>query len=133
MMDKVITGVDNWGLAKECYKLPVEHTFDISNNIMESDVPLEEDFDPPYNAQQVRDNYGEETYHRLIKDPAHLWRMRTGIELIHKEPSKKELERIWANWQLMTTDQKRKSDEKSKELFDKTNAEHYAELIKTYN
>ena len=42
MMDKYITGVDNWGLAKECYKLPVEYTFDISNNIMESDVPLEE-------------------------------------------------------------------------------------------
>jgi len=42
MMDKVITGVDNWGLAKECYKLPVKYTFDISNNIMESDVPLEE-------------------------------------------------------------------------------------------
>lgn len=42
MMDKIITGVDNWGLAKECYKLPVEYTFDISNNIMESDVPLEE-------------------------------------------------------------------------------------------
>ena len=44
MMDKAITGVDNWGLAKECYKLPVKYTFDISNNIMESDIPLEEDF-----------------------------------------------------------------------------------------
>lgn len=42
MMDEAITGVDNWGLAKECYKLPVEYTFNISNNIMESDVPLEE-------------------------------------------------------------------------------------------
>jgi RimJ/RimL family protein N-acetyltransferase len=94
---------------------------------------LDEEFDPPYNEQQVRNAYGEETYQRLIKDPAHLWRMRTGIELIHREPSKKELERIWANWQLMTINQKRKSDEKSKELFGKTNAEHYAELIKTYN
>lgn len=42
MIDKYITGVDNWGLAKECYRYPVEYTFDISNNIMESDVPLEE-------------------------------------------------------------------------------------------
>lgn len=41
-MDKYITGVDNWGLAKECYEYPVKYTFDISNNIMESDVPLEE-------------------------------------------------------------------------------------------
>ena len=44
MIDKYITGVDNWGLAKECYKYPVKYTFDISNNIMESDVPLEESF-----------------------------------------------------------------------------------------
>lgn len=136
IMDKPITGVDNWGLAKECYKLPVDSTFDISDNIMESDVPSEEEiteeFDPPYNEQQVRDNYGEETYRRLIKDPAHLWRMRTGIELIHKEPSKDELERIWANWQLMSDKQKLISDKKSIQLFGKTNAENYNELIKLY-
>jgi hypothetical protein len=59
--------------------------------------------------------------------------MRTGIELIHREPSKEELERIWANWQLMSDEQKRISDKKSIELFGKTNAENYAELIKTYN
>lgn len=93
---------------------------------------ITEEFDPPYNEQQVRDNYGEETYHRLIKDPAHHWRMQTGIELIHKEPSKKELERIWVNWQLMTDKQKQISDKKSIQLFGKTNAENYSELIKLY-
>ena len=43
-IDKYITGVDNWGLAKECYKYPVKYTFDISDNILESDVPLEESY-----------------------------------------------------------------------------------------
>ena len=93
---------------------------------------LDEDYDPPYNEEQIKANYGDETYHRLIDDPAHAWRMKTGLELIHKEPSKKELERIWANWQEMTDEQKAESDKKSIELFGKTNEENYNELIKLY-
>ena len=131
MMDKYITGVDNWGLAKECYKYPVEYTFDISNNNLESEVP--EEFDPPYNEEQIKANYGDETYQRLIDDPAHAWRMKTGLELIHKEPEKTELKRIWGNWLLMTPEQKEESDKKSIELFGKTNAENFAELIKEYS
>ena len=91
-----------------------------------------EEFDPPYNEEQIKANYGDETYQRLINDPAHAWRMKTGLELIHKEPSKKELERIWANWQEMTDEQKAESDKKSIELFGKTNEENYNELIKLY-
>jgi RimJ/RimL family protein N-acetyltransferase len=91
-----------------------------------------EEFDPPYNEEQIKANYGDETYQRLIDDPAHAWRMKTGLELIHKEPSKKELERIWANWQEMTDEQKAESDKKSIELFGKTNEENYNELIKLY-
>lgn len=131
MMDKYITGVDNWGLAKECYKYPVEYTFDISDNNFESEVP--EEFDPPYNEEQIKANYGDETYQRLIDDPAHAWRMKTGLELIHKEPEKTELKRIWGNWLLMTPEQKEESDKKSIELFGKTNAENFAELIKEYS
>jgi RimJ/RimL family protein N-acetyltransferase len=93
---------------------------------------LDEDYDPPYNEEQIKANYGDETYQRLIDDPAHAWRMKTGLELIHKEPSKKELERIWANWQEMTDEQKAESDKKSIELFGKTNEENYNELIKLY-
>lgn len=91
-----------------------------------------EEFDPPYNEEQIKANYGDETYQRLIDDPAHAWRMKTGLELIHREPSKKELERIWANWQEMTDEQKAESDKKSIELFGKTNEENYNELIKLY-
>lgn len=93
---------------------------------------LDEDYDPPYNEEQIKANYGDETYQRLIDDPAHAWRMKTGLELVHKEPSKKELERIWANWQEMTDEQKAESDKKSIELFGKTNEENYNELIKLY-
>lgn len=93
---------------------------------------LEENYDPPYNAQQIKDNYGIELYNKLIKDPAHRWRMKTGIELIHKEPTKEELERIWKNWQEISEEQKEKSDKKSLELFGKTNEENYYDLIKLY-
>lgn len=131
MLDRYITGVDNWGLAKECYKYPVEYTFDISDNNLESEIP--EEFDPPYNADQIKKEYGEETYNKLKDDPAHKWRMETGLELIHKEPEKEELKRIWGNWLLMTPEQKEESDKKSIELFGKTNAENFMELITEYS
>ena len=38
-------------------------------NVLEKDVTQK--FDPPYNAQQIKDNYGEEVYKKLSKDPAH--------------------------------------------------------------
>jgi hypothetical protein len=53
----------------------------------------------------------------LKKDPVHAWRAKTGIELIHLEPSREELIRIWKNWCLMSEEQKAISDKKSIELF----------------
>ena len=38
-------------------------------NVLEKDT--RQKFDPPYNAQQIKDNYGEEIYKKLSKDPAH--------------------------------------------------------------
>lgn len=89
-------------------------------------------YDPPYTAEEVKRVYGTKVYKELIKDPAHKYRMDTGIELIHREPTKEELERIWKNWNLMSDDQKMKSDKKSIELFGKTNQDHYKELINSY-
>lgn len=89
-------------------------------------------YDPPYTAEEVKRVYGTKVYKELIKDPAHKYRMDTGIELIHREPTKEELERIWKNWNLMSNDQKMKSDKKSIELFGKTNQDHYKELINSY-
>ena len=65
----------------------------------------------------------------LQTDPIHSWRASKGIELIHREPTKKELYRIKKNWDQMSPEQKRVSDVKSKELFGVTNLENYKKLL----
>jgi hypothetical protein len=65
----------------------------------------------------------------LLKDPVHLWRAETGIELIHKEPTIEEQKRIWRNWNEMSDEMKKKSDAKSTELFGKDNASHNEEIM----
>lgn len=81
-------------------------------------------YDPPLPVDQLPDH--------LKNDPIHVWRAETGIELIHKEPTKEELDRIWANWQLMTNEQKKTSDAKSIELFGVDNKTHYHQLCIEY-
>lgn len=87
------------------------------------------EYDPPMNAEQIAANYGYEVADRLLKDPVHKWRAKSGIELIHEEPTKKELRRIWKNWQAMPEELKKKSDRKSMQLFGEDNATHYNQLI----
>lgn len=89
-------------------------------------------YDPPYNYEKVKQYYGKDVADKLHGDSVHGWRMNSGIELIHKEPSKKELERIWKNWNLMTDEQKRKSDEESVRLFGVDNKTNYYKLRKEY-
>jgi hypothetical protein len=84
-------------------------------------------YERPYNVKQLKKKHS-----KLLKDPAHLWRAETGIELIHKEPDLEELERIWKNWQLMSKHDKILSEKKSKELFGLTNKEHYKQLKPLY-
>jgi hypothetical protein len=86
-------------------------------------------YKPPYTVDQIRKKYSKELAEKLINDSIHGWRARTGIELIHKEPTPKEQERIWKNWQQMTDEQKKISDEKSIELFGKTNEEHKRRIM----
>lgn len=69
----------------------------------------------------------------LKNDPIHVWRAKTGIELIHKEPSLEELDRIWNNWNLMSDEQKQISDKKSMELFGVSNEDNYYTLQKSYD
>lgn len=68
----------------------------------------------------------------LRNDPVHAWRAQTGIELIHREPSLEELNRIRQNWLLMSRRNKILSDIKSRELFGVTNLRHYTQLKKLY-
>lgn len=85
-----------------------------------------------YRIQYIKANYPENIYVKLANDPIHRWRAETGIELIHKEPTEEELDRIWKNWQLMPQEMKDISDKKSIEMFGCTNAEHYAQLKSNY-
>ena len=93
---------------------------------------LAKKYDPPYSAKQVKDKYGYAVFNRLRRDPAHKWRMDTGIELIHKEPTLEELLRIRRNWDLMSEEQKMISDKKSIEMFGMTNIEHFNSLLPDY-
>ena len=122
----------------------VTKTNDHRNPVKKTDLPPSPEFDPnvvigvekyepPYNAEQMRQNgYSEDIIKKLEADPVHKWRMDTGIELIHREPTKSELLRIWKNWQQMTVEQKKKSDAKCIELFGCDNKTLYDFLIVQY-
>lgn len=75
------------------------------------------DYDPPMSKEEVKRQYGEKAFKRLFDDPVHRWRMETGIELIHREPTEREFRRILGNWNLMDDKQKAQSDRKSLENF----------------
>jgi len=95
-------------------------------NIMENNM-----YQRPYNIEEIKKNYPDKA-EQLLNDPAHLWRAETGIELIHKEPTMDEQERIWKNWNEMTDEMKNKSNEKSIELFGKNNATHNEEIMRDW-
>ena len=85
----------------------------------------------PYNIEEIKEHYPEKAG-MLLKDPIHLWRAETGIELIHKEPTMDEQKRIWKNWNEMSDEAKKKSDKKSIELFGKNNATHNEEIMRVW-
>ncbi len=82
----------------------------------------------PYTTEEIKKFYPEKA-EVLLKDPVHLWRAETGIELIHKEPTLDEQERIWTNWNEMTDEMKIQSDTKSNEFFGKDNSTHNNEIM----
>jgi hypothetical protein len=89
-----------------------------------SKVAAEVAYDPPMGVDGIKKKYP-----KLLKDPIHRWRAQNGIELVHQEPSDAELNRIWANWQRMSAEQKKISDQKSLELFGVNNADNYKKLF----
>ena len=91
-----------------------------------------EQYEPPYSKEEVLQHYGKVLYKKLSSDPIHKWRMESGIELIHKEPSLDELNRIWKNWNLMSDAQKEISDKQSIKFFGVDNRTHYAQLKGEY-
>ena len=83
----------------------------------------------PYTTEEIKKFYPDRA-DALLRDPVHLWRAETGIELIHKEPTLDEQKRIWQNWNDMTDEMKVQSDVKSKELFGKDNVTHNHEIMR---
>lgn len=87
-----------------------------------------EEYEKPYDIKILK-----EKYPKLLDDPVHKWRAKTGIELIHKEPDFQEQKRIFYNWLVMSKSLQEKSDNKSKQLFDgMTNLEHHNAIME-YN
>jgi len=84
----------------------------------------------PYTKEEIKKYYPNKAK-ALLKDPVHLWRAETGVELIHKEPTLSEQKRIWRNWNEMTDKMKKKSDKKSVKLFGKNNLAHNEEIMRT--
>ena len=88
-------------------------------------------YDPPLTKDQIVERYGDDRARFLYNDPAHKFRMDTGIELVHQEPTREEQERIYNNWLLMDRIRQRKSDKKSKKLFGRTNIDHHEYIMGT--
>lgn len=105
---------------------------DYFKNILTESTSCSSKYERPYTYKQIVDNYGKSVADKLMKDPAHKWRAETGIELIHKEPTIQELNRIWKNWNYMSDDMKNKSDKKSLELFKLNNKDNFNKLKKEY-
>lgn len=90
-------------------------------------------YERPYTAaQMLAAGYSRALVDKLMRDPTHRWRARTGIELIHKEPDLKEAIRVWVNWNRMCAADKARSDRKSRRLFGVDNRTHYEQLRPTY-
>jgi hypothetical protein len=87
-------------------------------------------YERPWTYDEIKQHYGKHVADKLSNDPCHKWRMETGIELIHKEPDLDEQKRIWKNWQLMSDEDKQKSDEKCIELFGTTNSRLHEFIMK---
>lgn len=82
-------------------------------------------YERPYKLSTIKAKYPEKVYLKLKQDKVHSWRARTGIEVIHLEPTKEEQERVWKNWHFMSTKMKAVSDAKCIELFGVDNKRHY--------
>ena len=90
-------------------------------------------YERPYTGRQMLEHgYDPALVRKLMADPVHKWRAKTGIELVHREPDLKEAIRVWVNWNRMSAADKAKSDRKSRKLFGVDNKAHYEQLRPLY-
>lgn len=86
-------------------------------------------YERPYTIEEIK-KFNPDKAEQLLKDPVHLWRAETGIELIHREPTLEKQKRIWKNWNEMSDEMKKESDKKSIDLFSKDNTSHNEEIMR---
>lgn len=60
------------------------------------------------------------------------WLERTGIELVRRQARLSEQIMIWVNWLKMSDEEKRVSDEKSRELFGVDNRSHHRMIMASF-
>lgn len=128
--DKIVKSIVNYNDIKKTQHIVYNDKYQIIAGTVRNSK--ESVYDPPYSAKQIKEIYGISTYKKLASDPAHYYRMTSGIELIHREPTKEELIRIWNNWNLMSDSDKTKSDKVSMKLFGMTNKDHFYRLMQEY-
>lgn len=56
------------------------------NFIFKQRCLIMEKYERPYTIEEIKEKCPDKV-EILLKDPIHLWRATTGIELIHKEPT----------------------------------------------
>lgn len=60
------------------------------------------------------------------------WANENGISIVYPTDTEKELEELWEQWNALSPQEKRLSDEKSVELFGMDNASHHEILQLMY-
>lgn len=142
LKDFVLDNCDNLTLYADCFD--GEDSFNVlgtacvdgsklKDRIVEWKSSIKESYEPPYTLDTIKQKYGDKVYRKLRDDPVHRFRAETGIEVIHKEPTRDEFERIVKNWDLMTPEQKKQSDEFSMKQFGNNNKNRIDLLRKEYD
>lgn len=102
-------------------------------------------YEPPYSIYELLKYYGEEKTNKMLGpnwtdlkksknntpgQRAHAWRVLTGLELVHPEPSLDEQTRVWKNWNKMLPEMKKMSDKKCIELYGCDNKTNFKQIMK---
>lgn len=93
-----------------------------------NDIYVFQAFKRPDDVGAIVSHIGEEKADKLFTlFPEIAWRAETGIEILIKPDDVNSLQRNFNNFRLMDIDKQKLSDNKSVELYGKTNADRYAE------
>ena len=89
------------------------------------EVPEDLHYEAPYSLDELKTH---EPKLAACLDDIHAWRAKTGIELMHREPTLAEFIRIFRNWQCMTPAQKEESD-KQEAIFQGNDNTNFFETV----